>query len=398
MQFSPPSLHPPVIRSVDHKTAVETEFSRILAERSPTRGRVPETDETIQICLTTVSLDTNFDAYIDISFEAHPGSATVQLLVDSGNSVLVVPFWETIEEIPNSNSVYHILGTGCEPWGCPANIVHGPINIPTTTGCSYTLEDCVFYACTGGPPSGGDRTANFGIGCLLPWTASYWNRPPGIGVTMQAPLAYNSAFPFAELDYAPSTTLFAASLAPTVARRSYLKVHKAKPSAYTVCDIVPQKAWMSLLAKGLSIRNSRTTWPDQIPRTLNIAMIDTGGGPVFLSDPEGCVYNKNWPNRVSNPWWTSNSVDCNSISADVTIVLGDSDNTVSYNINESLLPRSVQGLTLVMCKQISYMRGEHGMNTGGLSALANLILIDYEQSQVGLKSKVALAKSRRESS
>jgi hypothetical protein len=47
----------------------------------------------------------------------------------------------------------------------------------------------------------------------------------------------------------------------------------------------------------------------------------------------------------------------------------------------------VQGLTLVMCKLNSFMMGKQGMNTGGISALVNYILVDYQQSQVGLKPK-----------
>jgi hypothetical protein len=46
------------------------------------------------------------------------------------------------------------------------------------------------YACTGDPPSGAPRTANFGVGCLNPWSASGWNTPGNTCVTMQSPLSY----------------------------------------------------------------------------------------------------------------------------------------------------------------------------------------------------------------
>src|SRR5207248_2068311 len=97
--------------------------------------------ESISIQLTTVSLNTNFDAYINVSFKGAQTDQAVPLLLDSGNSVLIVPKWEDIEALPNSGSDYRILGTGQEPWGCPAKIVRGPIDIATTTGDILRIPD-----------------------------------------------------------------------------------------------------------------------------------------------------------------------------------------------------------------------------------------------------------------
>jgi hypothetical protein len=49
---------------------------------------------------------------------------------------------------------------------------------------------------------------------------------------------------------------------------------------------------------------------------------------------------------------------------------------------------TVQWLTLVMGELNSFMTGQQGMNIGGLSALVNYILADYQKFQVGLKPKL----------
>jgi hypothetical protein len=384
MHFSPHSLHPPVIASPDQKIAIAKEFASIVGSRRLT-GLAAPSSASLELPLSTVSLKSNFDAYIDVQFKGAPAGSTVQLLVDSGNSMLIVPCWEDIAALPNSSSDYQILGTGQEPWGCRANIVRGPIDIATTSGAVYTLPNCVFYACTGEPAAGGARTANFGAGCLSPWAANGWNTPAGVGVTMQAPLSYNSSYPYAEFNYASSTSIYGAANTVKVATGSYLTVYKVRPPGYNMFDITPGKAWMALIAKGLSIGGTSTPWPGAVPSP--IAMIDTGGGPVFLSDPNGYVYSNNWPDPVPNPCWASTSLDCQSTSDNIAIELGDNANSVSYKIDPSLLPPAAQGLTLVMCKQNSYMMGQQGMNIGGISALVNYILVDYANCQVGLKPK-----------
>lgn len=368
---------------------IEKEFSsRVLTKRQARTAAPPP--ESFEIPLTTVSLNSNFDAYIDIWFKAAPPDSPVQLLLDSGNSMLIVPRWEDIEALPNAKLDYHVLGATSEPWGCPANVVRGPIDLVTASGDTCTLQDCVFYACTGNPPSGGDRTANFGAGCLSPWTASKWNTPSGVHVTMQAPLSYNAqypyvSYPYVELNYAPAAHIHGPANTPRVAAGSFLKAYKAKPSGYRIFDIIPNLEWMSLIPKSLRIGDTRTKWPGSVPRP--IAMIDTGGGPVFLSDPNGYVYSTKWPDPEANPAWTSDSVSCQSTSDAIAIELGDHDGSISYNINTHNLPPTVQGLTLVMCKLNSYMMGQQGMNIGGISALANYILVDYKGRQVGLKPK-----------
>jgi hypothetical protein len=379
MNFSAPSLHPPVILLPDHKTAIEKEFSSLV------RKRRPRTDAAVEVPLTTVSLNSNFDAYIEVLFKGAPAASAVQLLVDSGNSMLIVPRWEDIEALPNGTSDYQVLGMSFEPWGCPANVVCGEINLVTTGGETYRLEDCVFYACTGDRPSDGSRTANFGIGCVSPWTANGWNTPRGVGITMQAPLSYHLSHPYVEINYAPAATIHGATNTPRVATGSYLKMHKERPSGYTMLDIIPDLEWMSLTPKALDVGSTKTLWPGTV--SSSIAMIDTGGGPVFLSDPNGYVYSNQWPDPVANPAWTSHSLDCKSTSDVIAIELGDINKSFLYNIDPFVLPPTVQGLTLVMCKVNSFMQGQQGMNIGGISALVNDILVDYKNYRVGLNPK-----------
>ena len=143
------SLHPILIESPAQKLHATARLKAI-AEKQ--QRLVPKAVSRIVadsavIPLTTVSLASNFDAYINIQFRGQTGGALTSLLVDSGNSVLIVPSWEDIQNLPG----YTAIGEGTEPWGSPAKIVRGPIDVPTQRGEVLTLEDCVFYACTGAP-------------------------------------------------------------------------------------------------------------------------------------------------------------------------------------------------------------------------------------------------------
>jgi hypothetical protein len=64
----------------------------------------------IVIPLTTVSLYSNFDAYIEVGFKGQAAGTTRSLLVDSGNSTLIVPRWEDIAALPKREG--GLSGTG----------------------------------------------------------------------------------------------------------------------------------------------------------------------------------------------------------------------------------------------------------------------------------------------
>jgi hypothetical protein len=384
MFFSRHSLHRPVMFSSEHKAMIEKRFASIINQMSLIRPRVAPSPGTLAIPLTTVSLDTDFDAYINVLFTGSDPKSPVSLLLDSGNATLIVPRWEDIAALPNSASNYTLLGTGKEPWGCPANIVRGPIHLATGGGGLYTIENCVFYACTGDGDDG-TRTANFGAACISPWTASGWNTPAGIGVTMQAPLSYNPSYQFAEFNYEAGANIFGSTGTPNVSSGSSLVLYQTQPPGYTMCDIIRNLAWMALTPKSLAIGTANTPWPGATPSP--IAMIDTGGGPVYLSDPDGYVYSGSWPDPVANPCWASSSTNCQSTSDAISIELTDAANSIKYTIDPSRLPAAAQGLTLVMCQTNAYMMGQNGMNIGGISALANFILVDYGTSRVGLRPK-----------
>jgi hypothetical protein len=385
MHSTRPSLHPPLIVLTDHQKRVESAISSLPGRRRSAERLVSGTGN-VQIPLTAVSLNSNFDAYIDVWFSGSPADSPVCLLLDSGNSMLVIPRWEDIVALPNQGADYSILGTGPEPWGCPANIVQGPIDLVTSGGDTLRLPQCQFYACTDDSPSSGRRTANFGAGCLAPWASSGWNTPAGTAVTLKAPLAYTS-YPLIEFAYAAAATIYGPSGTPKVTTGSNLNLLTEAPAGYTILDILPDLPWMSLTPKALSIGATKTGWPGAGMPAL--AMIDTGGGPAFLSDPQGYVYGDPLPDGVPNPDWTSGSTKCESTSNQISIAIGDASASgiYTYTIDPSLLPASARGLTLVACEMNEYMRGQYGMNIGGLSALANYILVDYQNARVGFKPK-----------
>lgn len=201
------SLHPSLKRSADHLERLEAAMRSLRRAQLQVAVAAPNANY-VEIPLTTVSLNGNFDSYVNIAFSG-ASSVAVKLLVDSGNSTLIVPRWEDIAALPNWEKDYKVLGEATEPWGCPARVVQGPITFQAV-GETYTI-DCPFYACTADSPTEGRRTANFGTGCLTPWTASN-NTPKNIKVTMQAPLSYRRDYPYAGFRYAPARDVYARSI------------------------------------------------------------------------------------------------------------------------------------------------------------------------------------------
>jgi hypothetical protein len=142
---------------------------------------------------------------------------------------------------------------------------------------------------------------------------------------------------------------------------------------------------MSLTPTALSIGDVKTEWAGD---ATWIAMIDTGGGPVFLSDPANCIWGTPWPEQVPLPSWASEgSISCQAVKDPLQIVVGDKNNCFEYQIDTSNFPESVQGLTLLMCAKCSFMQDQQGMNIGGLSALFLKMLIDYSQGRVSFRKK-----------
>jgi hypothetical protein len=386
MNRSPPALHSPIVTPQEYKSLVAPRLSSIAAARQRSAAaipRAPAPTASVNIPLTTVSLQGNFDAMIHITYPGSNGPA-VELLVDSGNSSLIVPRYEDISGLPNFERDYTVLAQDVrKPWQCPANILNGPIQIPMQGGGVYEIPKCVFYACTG-PNSTGDLTANFGTGCISPWQSNG-------GIVMQSPLSFDANCPFAEFNYAPAEQLLTAANQPSVDESSVLTLYKVMPPSYQIFNIKKNCLWMSLIPRSLRIGDTLTGWPGTLP---SIAMIDTGGGPVFLSDPENYVYARTWPDLTTNPDWTSpDSISCQSTFDEITITIGDENASFAYTIDTSALPKTVQGLTLVMCENCSYMMGNNGMNIGGLSALFNYLLVDYASARIGLKRKTNAATS-----
>jgi hypothetical protein len=333
----------------------------------------------VDLFVTTVSESTGFDAYVHLGFAGWTVDHFLPALLDSGNSVLIIPRWEDILSIPSWQNSYSILGQAVEPWGCPANVVRGPIQVATSDGQFLTIPLCEFYACTDDSPQSGTRTANFGAGCISPWSASPWNTPPNIPTVLQAPLSYLADYPLAEFHFVASSALPSAS--PEVSETSFLRLQSKIPDSFTMLNIVPDIQWMALRSLSLAIGGNLTQWPGNM---LAIAMLDTGGGPSYLTDPSGLVARTSWPPPAQNPDWTNGSTNCTSTLASIEITLGDGVGSFSYKIDEASLSASTKGLVLVMCQNNQYMMGQYGMNIGGISMLAIRLLIDFQNARVGL--------------
>jgi hypothetical protein len=383
VDFSQPTLHPGLIATPEEQDLVRGRFQAIAARRPKLAEQRLETGRRIPIALTTVTAGGNFDSYITVQFLNPSGEPTTEtLLVDSGNTVMVIP-----HATPVLNSRYTFLGATTEPWGCPAYAMRGPLQIPTADGGLHEIPDCVFYACYQ-PNQQGQRTANFGTGRVIPWSASPASDPSGVDVTIQSPLSYDRSFQFAEFIYEPATSMFSPTGELRVSDASRLILNSYMPSGYRRLKIIPNLEWMSVVPVALSIGGTRTGWPGDVASP--IAMVDTGGGPVFLSDPNGYVYPKTWPDTVVCPSWTQDpqlpSQNCNCVSDSLQITLAGADGvgTYTYTVDTASLPQPVRGLTGVMCQVNGFMMGQQGMNIGGVSALFNRILIEYNGDHVGL--------------
>ncbi len=380
MFFSTPSLHTFLRATPADQSAVASKLASIALARTQIAPKViAPAPASITIPFTTVSLASNFDASINIRFASAPYDMSTWLWVDSGNNTLIVPDYDSIAQLAGFDTSYEILAESVqEPWGCPAKILRGPIEFPMLSGGTFSIPGCVFYACTD-VNTEGKRTANFGTGSVSPW-------PTEGNLTIQAPLSYNPTYPYAEFNYAPAASVLTGAIEPKVVEESSLTIHQSMPDGFQWFDIVKGIPWMSLIPHSLSIGASVTNWPGN--NSSPIAMIDTGGGPVFLSDPNKCIGVTPWPEQVPCPTWTAEgSVSCQAVKDDLTIEIGDGNSSFKYNIDTSKLPASVQGLTLVMCENCSYMMGNQGMNIGGLSALFLDIAIDYSAGRIGLKIK-----------
>jgi hypothetical protein len=378
------ALHPPVSLTPARRELLVSRSAQIAGARGRPKPMSARGAPAVSVPLTTVTTANGFDAYVNISFRGAGGAWMGPLLVDSGNNSLIFPDYAAIAALPGFAQNYSVIEYDiAEPWGAPACKLRGPIRLPAG-GDAFEIADCVFYACTGVTPAG-ERTANFGTGCLARRT---------LGTTdLQSPLAIVPDFPCAELDYTAAVEIEVPGAGPIITGNSFLNLYAAAPDDYQVFDIIPGQKWMALRPKALTIGGKDTGWPGDLAAS-SLALIDTGGGPVFLSDPENLIWPLAWPSAAVLPGWVGGSYCCQATSAPLAITLADAaGKEFTYTVDTAKLPPLVQGLTLVACQTCSFMgrqpdgAPQNGMNVGGISALFNDILVDYATARVGFKAK-----------
>jgi hypothetical protein len=379
------ALHAAVLQTPFHHDVVAEKIGSQVEASTRAFPRRAAIGPSIQIPLSTISRACNFDAYISLRFGNPQRSIMVSLVADSGNDTLVLPSFDDIKALPNFPADYTVLSESIhEPFRCPAKLLHGPIVIPTPQG-DFRIEGCDFFACTGqiGPQG---PTANFGTGWISRWTT--FTDDSQKKFTVRPPLRTGAnPYRYLEFDYAAAATVLSCGDAPMVAPGSKLTLTNTAPAEYQMFEIAkgPNDWWMSIQVRSLTIGGTKVDWPGP---PYPMAMVDTGGGPVLLSDPDGYFYKTTWPDSVDLPTWidTSSSL-CQAVKDPLVMEIGDGNSWLSYPIDTSKLPETVQDLTLVLCKDCSYLQGNAGVNIGGISALSNLILIDNHLGQVGFKSK-----------
>src|ERR1700743_2327607 len=99
MHFSKAKLHQTVFQTEEQKTKAIRDSALLMQKR---QARVRElktplaTPGMVSVTLTAVTKEGNFDAYINIEFPGAAAGTEVQILVDTGNSMLIIPQWESI--------------------------------------------------------------------------------------------------------------------------------------------------------------------------------------------------------------------------------------------------------------------------------------------------------------
>jgi hypothetical protein len=91
------------------------------------------------------------------------------------------------------------------------------------------------------------------------------------------------------------------------------------------------------------------------------------------------------PDWVSDPG--TPSTICSATSSVIGVELGDDTTSYAYSIDLTTLPATDRATSLVVCTDCGFMRGQPGMNTGGLSMLYNSILMDISDKTVGFMKK-----------
>jgi hypothetical protein len=283
MSRSGPTLHPPVLKDqTDVDYAVQAMTSLAAQRTQQALNKIsPSPDADIAVPIDSVSKDGNFDSYIHIGFAGGP-YPNVKLLVDSGNSTLIVPHFEALSQLPgfNQNYTYDPVKVK-EPWGADAYIVSCPIVLPRGSG-TYTIKNCRFYACTR-LNDNGCYTANFGIGCVRPWSVGDPNN-------LQSPLSYIPEFDFVQIDYVPIDRMFQPSNKPHIVPGSTLTLRKAKPDGFAGAQISasgrggsatgPDRRSTHSLFQKIGKRDARRRHV-ATPRLMRPACVRHGAGTIF---------------------------------------------------------------------------------------------------------------------
>jgi hypothetical protein len=380
-------LHPPLQIASDELAKAEANMHAARSERMMAfrAARPAAPADTAVVSLDTVSANGMFDAYVYVRLRG--AAAETRLLVDSGNTCLIIPHDPVMDAAPYETLIGDVDLK--EPWGQKAKLVRGPIDIAAENNQTAVLENCVFYAVT---EKTADRTANFGIGCVSRWQTAM-DPATNAQYETRAALTYSPDYAFAEVRLTEDL-LSLTSSAKVTHGKSSLILHKSEPEGFFMMNILEDCYWMALIPSSLAIGGTQVSWPGEAfdPQAVQpIAMIDTGGTWPYLSDPNRKIPENLPGSSTSLPDWIPHgsrpSKECVSFQAAIAIGLSDKDGRkFSYSIDPAIVPDD-GGLTLIRCDSCGYMMDQYGMNIGGLSCLCLDVLIDYSSKRVGFKVK-----------
>src|SRR5580704_14139157 len=105
MYLSKPSLHAPVLQTQAQKDFVRDRLLALAEQRRQRPAAVAPAAAAaggpISIPIDTVTNASTFDANINITYRNAAPNFTVQLLLDTGNSTLIVPDFSAIATLPD---------------------------------------------------------------------------------------------------------------------------------------------------------------------------------------------------------------------------------------------------------------------------------------------------------
>lgn len=294
------------------------------------------------------------DQYINISLDGGPVNGE-SLLFDTGNSMLIYPYWEHLKGLKSYSIINGLDGNIREPWGCPAYRVKGPIILNN----QYTINNCEFLACNDNNTAG-KRTSNFGAGYTLKFDWNYL----GLKSYIETPLRYSDC-KYLEINFSDN----------------YLNIYENSiPTGYNMMNILDELEWMSSTINNIYMgEKSYPLWIKSLNRKY--AELDTGGGPILINDPQNDIIPDIKAYISDTESYKGWGEECNGYNvSNFLATIGEKSYDIMIPMNKGQIEKVETTTNAVICKKNIYTAS---INLGGQLYYYYNALIDYRNIEDG---------------